>query len=57
MRATSTQAGVKLAIVRPGIVTSCALEPLPGWLEGFKVADPIIIAMAKGKSPGFPAAP
>lgn len=56
-RAMSAQAGVKLAILRPSIVTSCALEPLPGWLEGLKVADPLIIASAKGRSPGFAGAP
>ena len=36
----------KTTIVRPSIVESALLQPRPGWLEGFKVADPLIIAYA-----------
>jgi fatty acyl-CoA reductase len=36
----------KTTIVRPSIVESALREPRPGWLEGFKVADPLIIAYA-----------
>lgn len=34
----------KTTIVRPSIVESALRHPHPGWLEGFKVADPLIIA-------------
>jgi alcohol-forming fatty acyl-CoA reductase len=36
----------KTTIVRPSIVESALRQPQPGWLEGFKVADPLIIAYA-----------
>jgi fatty acyl-CoA reductase len=33
-------------IVRPSIIESARLQPHPGWLEGIKVADPLILAYA-----------
>jgi alcohol-forming fatty acyl-CoA reductase len=36
----------RTTIVRPSIVESALHDPHPGWLEGFKVADPLIIAYA-----------
>jgi hypothetical protein len=36
----------RTTIVRPSIVESARRDPRPGWLEGFKVADPLIIAYA-----------
>jgi nucleoside-diphosphate-sugar epimerase len=37
-----------LTIVRPTIVESSLATPRPGWLEGIKVADPLILAYAAG---------
>lgn len=36
----------RTTVVRPAIVESALSRPWPGWLEGFKVADPLIIAYA-----------
>ncbi|MBS1885814.1 MAG: SDR family oxidoreductase [Actinobacteria bacterium] len=36
----------RVTVVRPSIVESALSRPWPGWLEGFKVADPLIIAYA-----------
>ncbi len=36
----------RTTIVRPSIVESALRQPHPGWIEGFKVADPLIIAYA-----------
>jgi alcohol-forming fatty acyl-CoA reductase len=36
----------RTTIVRPSIVESALRRPHPGWIEGFKVADPLIIAYA-----------
>jgi len=44
-----------LTIVRPSIIESACSEPVPGWVEGVKVADAIILAYARGKAPCFPA--
>ena len=36
----------KTTIVRPTIIESALRAPRPGWLEGIKVADPLILAYA-----------
>ena len=32
-------------------------RPSPGWIEGFKMAEPLILAYGQGMLPDFPAAP
>ena len=49
--------GEALAIVRPSIIESTLLSPVPGWIEGIKVADAIVFAYARGKVSYFPANP
>ena len=49
--------GHTLSIVRPAIIESTLQEPVPGWIEGVKVADAIILAYARGKTRFFPARP
>ncbi|MBV8379543.1 MAG: SDR family oxidoreductase [Paucibacter sp.] len=44
-----------LAVVRPAIVESTWTSPRPGWIEGIKVGDAIILAYARGKTRFFPA--
>jgi long-chain acyl-CoA synthetase len=44
-----------LAIVRPSIIESSLREPEPGWLDGLRMADPIIIGFGKGRLSDFPA--
>ena len=46
--------GQTLTIVRPSIVESTLQEPAPGWIEGVKVADAIILAYAREKVTFFP---
>ena len=38
----------RITIVRPSIIESSLRVPRPGWLEGIKVADPLILAYAAG---------
>jgi alcohol-forming fatty acyl-CoA reductase len=47
--------GRSLSIVRPSIIESTLQEPVPGWIEGVKVADAVILAYARGKTSFFPA--
>lgn len=47
-------AGRSLTIVRPSIIESALAEPAPGWIEGVKVADAIILAYAREKLFLFP---
>ncbi|HCQ04026.1 MAG TPA: HAD-IB family hydrolase, partial [Candidatus Latescibacteria bacterium] len=42
------------AIIRPSIVESSLVDPEPGWIEGLKVADPLIDAISRGRLPDFP---
>ncbi len=41
-----TERSRKTTIVRPTIIESALSLPEPGWLEGIKVADPLILAYA-----------
>ncbi|XP_022957707.1 fatty acyl-CoA reductase 3-like [Cucurbita moschata] len=44
-----------LIIIRPTIVTSTYKEPFPGWVEGVRTIDSIIVGYAKGKLTCFAA--
>lgn len=46
--------GRTLTILRPSIIESALEEPAPGWIEGVKVADAIILAYAREKVTLFP---
>ena len=46
-----------MSVVRPSIIESALARPAPGWIEGFKMAEPIILAYGRGELPDFPAAP
>ena len=48
---------IRVSIVRPAIVESSLKHPYPGWIEGFKMAEPIILAYGKGNLPEFTASP
>ena len=38
---------IPLSIVRPSIIESALNEPFAGWLEGFRMAEPIILAFGR----------
>ncbi|KAF0900365.1 hypothetical protein E2562_031106 [Oryza meyeriana var. granulata] len=42
-----------VVIVRPSIITSILKEPLPGWMEGIRTVDSVIIGYAKQALPFF----
>lgn len=46
-----------MTIVRPTIIESAMSRPYPGWIDGFKVADPLIAAFAKGRLTQLPGHP
>ncbi|MFC7624874.1 HAD-IB family hydrolase [Microlunatus sp. GCM10028923] len=50
-------AGIRVSVVRPSIVESSWRHPYPGWIEGFKMAEPLILAYGRGELPEFPASP
>lgn len=49
--------GRPLTVVRPAIVESALVHPFPGWIDGFKMADPLIIAYGRGILREFPGLP
>ncbi|KAG7603089.1 Fatty acyl-CoA reductase 1 [Arabidopsis thaliana] len=38
-----------LVIIRPTMITSTIAEPFPGWIEGLKTLDSVIVAYGKGR--------
>jgi len=48
---------VPLTIVRPSIIESALAEPVPGWIRGFRMAEPVIISYARGLLRQFPGVP
>ena len=48
---------VPITIIRPSIIESALAEPRPGWIRGFRMAEPIIISYARGLLREFPGVP
>lgn len=48
---------IPLSIVRPAIIESSLKEPFPGWLEGFRMAEPVILAFARAVLSDFSGLP
>ncbi len=53
----ATRGDLPVVILRPSIIESSLAEPYPGWLDGFRMADPLIIAFGKGRLKDFPLNP
>lgn len=52
-----TKGDVPVSIVRPSIIESALAEPFPGWIRGFRMAEPVIISYARGLLKEFPGVP
>lgn len=48
---------IPLSIVRPSIIESAWSEPHPGWIRGFRMAEPIIMNYGRGLLKEFPGIP
>ena len=46
-----------IQIVRPSIIESALRHPYPGWIEGFRVTDPVILGFGRNALPEFPGVP
>ncbi|GAA0172960.1 hypothetical protein LIER_26678 [Lithospermum erythrorhizon] len=44
---------IPVVIMRPSVIESTYKEPFPGWMEGNRMMDPIILSYGKGKLSGF----
>ncbi len=54
---TEVKGPVPVSIVRPSIIESALAEPFPGWIRGFRMAEPVIISYARGLLKQFPGVP
>ncbi|MSQ11587.1 MAG: hypothetical protein EXR48_02645 [Dehalococcoidia bacterium] len=45
---------VPVLILRPSIIESSLGTPEPGWLDGFRMLDPLIVAYGRERLPDFP---
>jgi fatty acyl-CoA reductase len=54
---TDTKGAVPVSIVRPSIIESAWAEPRPGWIRGFRMAEPVLISYARGLLREFPGVP
>ena len=52
-----TRGEVPVSIVRPAIIESALAQPVPGWIRGFRMAEPVIISYARGLLKEFPGVP
>ena len=52
-----TRGAIPVSIVRPSIIESALTEPFPGWIRGFRMAEPVIAAYARGLLKEFPGVP
>ncbi|MBV9951666.1 MAG: HAD-IB family hydrolase [Acidimicrobiia bacterium] len=52
-----TRGDIPVSIVRPAIIESALAEPVPGWIRGFRMAEPVIISYARGLLKEFPGVP
>lgn len=50
-------ATLPVTVLRPSIIESALRQPYAGWIEGFKMAEPIILAFGRGDLPDFPGIP
>uniref|UniRef100_A0A0D9XAU2 Fatty acyl-CoA reductase n=1 Tax=Leersia perrieri TaxID=77586 RepID=A0A0D9XAU2_9ORYZ len=49
----TAQSSMGLVVVRPSIITSIRRDPLPGWMQGTRTIDTLIIGYAKQNLPCF----
>ena len=52
-----TRGATAVSIVRPSVIESALAEPRPGWIRGFRMAEPVIAAFARGLLKEFPGVP
>ncbi|KAH6785013.1 hypothetical protein C2S51_037468 [Perilla frutescens var. frutescens] len=44
---------IPVVVIRPSVIESTHKEPFPGWMEGNRMMDPIILQYGKGQLTGF----
>ncbi|XP_028107371.1 fatty acyl-CoA reductase 2 [Camellia sinensis] len=49
----SMRGEIPVVIIRPSVIESTYREPFPGWMEGNRMMDPIVLYYGKGQLTGF----
>ncbi|GJN20676.1 hypothetical protein PR202_gb08079 [Eleusine coracana subsp. coracana] len=44
---------IPVVMIRPSIIESTLREPFPGWIEGIRMVDPVILQYGKGQMRSF----
>ncbi|KAK1399896.1 Fatty acyl-CoA reductase [Heracleum sosnowskyi] len=57
MMITRERENIPVVIIRPSVIESAYREPFPGWIEGNRMMDPVVMFYGKGQLPGFLANP
>ncbi|PIN12715.1 Acyl-CoA reductase [Handroanthus impetiginosus] len=57
MMIDSLRDDIPVVVIRPSIIESSYKEPFPGWIEGNRMMDPVIVLYGKGYLSGFLADP
>jgi HAD superfamily phosphoserine phosphatase-like hydrolase len=52
-----SRGSVPITTVRPSIIESALAEPHPGWIRGFRMAEPVIVSYGRGLLKEFPGIP
>ncbi|CAN6285566.1 unnamed protein product [Urochloa humidicola] len=53
----STRGEVPVVTIRPSVIESTWRDPFPGWMEGNRMMDPVVLYYGKGQLSGFLADP
>ncbi|CAJ2659300.1 fatty acyl-CoA reductase 3-like [Trifolium pratense] len=53
MLVETSKENMSVVVIRPTIVTSTYREPFPGWVEGLRTIDSVVVAYGKGKLTSF----
>ncbi|OMO51850.1 Male sterility, NAD-binding protein [Corchorus capsularis] len=53
MMINNMRGDIPLVIIRPSVIESTFKEPFPGWMEGNRMMDPIVLCYGKGQLSGF----
>ncbi|KAK4778177.1 hypothetical protein SAY87_018364 [Trapa incisa] len=57
MMISSYKEHIPITIIRPSIIESTYREPFPGWIQGCRMVDPVLLSYGKGLLRGYLADP
>ncbi|KAJ4971515.1 hypothetical protein NE237_004614 [Protea cynaroides] len=49
----SQRGEIPVVVIRPSVIESTCSDPFPGWMEGNRMMDPVVLYYGKGQLTGF----